>query len=116
MSLTTFENSYARYLLTLPKHVIEKYTEEELSTAEWFNQPDVISGPFYVTEFDSSIIIFPIRRIRITGKATPKIDKLNIKIVDGSQLYAGLQSGGNRYNPAYHECNPSGGLCQRGST
>ena len=26
-------------------------------------------------------------------KGAPKIDKLNIKIVDGSQLYAGLQSG-----------------------
>ena len=42
MSLTTFQNSYARYLLTLPKHVIEKYSEEELSTAEWFNKPDVV--------------------------------------------------------------------------
>ena len=26
-------------------------------------------------------------------KGAPKIDKLNIRIVDGSQLYAGLQSG-----------------------
>lgn len=33
------------------------------------------------------------KRTRIIGRAAPKIDKLNIKIVDGSQLYAGLQSG-----------------------
>ncbi len=52
MPITTFENSYARYLLTLPKHVIEQYSEEELSTAEWFNHPDVVSGPFIVTDFD----------------------------------------------------------------
>lgn len=92
MSLTTFENSYARYLLTLPKHVIEKYTEEELSTAEWFNQPDVISGPFYVTEFDVDHYI-SYKANPDYWKGAPKIDKLNIKIVDGSQLYAGLQSG-----------------------
>ena len=52
MSLTTFENSYARYLMTLPKHVIEQYTEEELKTAEWFNHQDVVSGPYMVTDFD----------------------------------------------------------------
>lgn len=52
MPITTFENSYARYLLTLPKHVIEQYSEEELSTADWFNHPDVVSGPFIVTDFD----------------------------------------------------------------
>ena len=92
MSLTTFENSYARYLLTLPKHVIEKYTEEELSTAEWFNQPDVVSGPFYVTEFDVDHYI-SYKANPDYWKGAPKIDKLNIKIVDGSQLYAGLQSG-----------------------
>ena len=92
MSLTTFENSYARYLLTLPKHVIEKYTEEELSTAEWFNQPDVISGPFYVTDFDVDHYI-SYKANPDYWKGAPKIDKLNIKIVDGSQLYAGLQSG-----------------------
>ena len=86
MSLTTFENSYARYLLTLPKHVIEK------STAEWFNQPDVISGPFYVTEFDVDHYI-SYKANPDYWKGAPKIDKLNIKIVDGSQLYAGLQSG-----------------------
>ena len=75
MSLTTFENSYARYLLTLPKHVIEKYTEEELSTAEWFNQPDVISGPFYVTEFDVDHYI-SYKANPDYWKGDPKIDKL----------------------------------------
>lgn len=51
MSLTTFENSYARYLMTLPKHVIEQYTEEELKTAEWFNHPDVVSRTIYGNRF-----------------------------------------------------------------
>ena len=92
MPITTFENSYARYLLTLHKHVIEQYSEEELSTADWFNHPDVVSGPFIVTDFDVDHYI-SYEANKDYWKGAPKIDKLNIKIVDGSQLYAGLQSG-----------------------
>ena len=92
MPITTFENSYARYLLTLPKHVIEQYSEEELSTADWFNHPDVVSGPFIVTDFDVDHYI-SYEANKDYWKGAPKIDKLNIRIVDGSQLYAGLQSG-----------------------
>lgn len=92
MPITTFENSYARYLLTLPRHVIEQYSEEELSTADWFNHPDVVSGPFIVTDFDVDHYI-SYEANKDYWKGAPKIDKLNIKIVDGSQLYAGLQSG-----------------------
>ena len=92
MSLTTFENSYARYLMTLPKHVIEQYTEEELKTAEWLNHPDVVSGPYMVTDFDVDHYI-SYKANENYWKGAPKIAKLNIKIVSGSQLYAGLQSG-----------------------
>ena len=92
MPITTFENSYARYLLTLPKHVIEQYSEEELSTADWFNHPDVVSGPFIVTDFDVDHYI-SYEANKDYWKGAPKIDKLNIKIVDGSPLYADLQSG-----------------------
>lgn len=92
MSLTTFENSYARYLMTLPKHVIEQYSEEELKTADWFNHPDVVSGPYMVTDFDVDHYI-SYKANENYWKGAPKIAKLNIKIVSGSQLYAGLQSG-----------------------
>ncbi len=92
MALSTFQNTYARYLHTLPKHIIEKYAESELTTAEWFNKPDVVSGPFFVTEFDAEHFISYQANPKYF-KGAPKIDKLNIKIVDGSQLYAGLQSG-----------------------
>lgn len=92
MALTTFQNSYGRYLHILPKHIIEKFSEEELTSNDWFNHPDVISGPYFLTGFD------PDHYISYTAnkdywKGAPKIDKLNIRIVDGSQVYAGLQSG-----------------------
>lgn len=92
MSLSTFENSYARYLMTLPKHVIEQYSEEELKTVEWFDHPDVVSGPYMVTDFDVDHYI-SYKANENYWKGAPKIAKLNIKIVSGSQLYAGLQSG-----------------------
>jgi peptide/nickel transport system substrate-binding protein len=92
MSLITFENTYGRYLRALPKHVIEQFSEEELLTADWFNQPDVVNGPFILTDYDSDHYISYVANENYF-KGAPKIDKLNIKIVDGSQIYAGLESG-----------------------
>lgn len=92
MSLTTFLSSYARYLMTLPKHVIENISEADLSTADWFTKPDVISGPFFVTGYDVNHYI-TYEANADYWRGAPKLDKLNIKIVDGSQLYAGLKSG-----------------------
>lgn len=92
MALPTFQNTYGRYLLTLPKHVIEQFSEDELSTADWFNHPDVISGPYFVTDFDvDHYISYEANPDYFRG--APKIEKLNIRIVEGSQLYAGLLSG-----------------------
>lgn len=92
MALTTFENTYARYLHIMPKHKIEQLSEQELTTAEWFNHPDVISGPFFLTDYDNDHYI-SYEANRDYWKGAPKIDKLNIRIVDASQIYAGLQSG-----------------------
>lgn len=92
VSLVTFENSYARYLLTLPKHVLGKVPPKELATDAFFNKPTVVSGPFKLTGFDKDHYI-SYEANKSYFKGAPKIDKLNLKIVQGSQLYAGLQSG-----------------------
>lgn len=92
MALTTFENTYARYIHTMPKAVLEQFSEEELLTSDWFNKPDVISGPFFVTDFDNDHYISYEANSNY-WKGAPKVDKLNIRIVDASQIYAGLQSG-----------------------
>lgn len=92
MALTTFQNSYGRYLHVLPKHVIEKFSEDELTSNDWFNCPDVISGPYFLTGYDADHYISYTANTEY-WKGAPKIDKLNIRIVDGSQIYAGLQSG-----------------------
>lgn len=92
MALTTFQNSYGRYLHVLPKHIIEKFSEDELTSNDWFNHPDVISGPYFLTGYDADHYISYTAN-KDYWKGAPKIDKLNIRIVDGSQIYAGLQSG-----------------------
>lgn len=92
MALTTFQNSYGRYLHVLPKHIIEKFSEDELTSNDWFNHPDVISGPYFLTGYDADHYISYTAN-KDYWKGAPKIDKLNIRIVDGSQVYAGLQSG-----------------------
>lgn len=92
MSLTSFQNTYGRYLRALPKASIESLSEEELLTSDWFNHPDVINGPYLLTEYDTDHYISYTAN-KAYWKGAPKIDKLNIKIVDGSQVYAGLQSG-----------------------
>lgn len=92
IALTTFENTYAFYIHTLPKHILEGYSEAELSTLDWFNHPDVVSGPYRVTDYDVDHYISYTANEKY-WKGAPKIDKLNFRILDSSQIYAGLQSG-----------------------
>ena len=76
----------------LPKHVIEKFSEAELTTNEWFSHPDVVSGPYMVTDFDPEHYVSYTANTKYF-KGAPKIEKLNFKIVEGSQILAGLKSG-----------------------
>ena len=92
MSLISFENGYARYMHILPKHVIGKFSEAELTTNEWFSHPDVVSGPYMVTDFDPEHYVSYTANTKYF-KGAPKIEKLNFKIVEGSQILAGLKSG-----------------------
>ncbi len=92
IALTTFQSAYASYFLTLPKHVLEQYSDKELMTLDWFNHPDVVSGPYQLTDYDVNHYISYTANANY-WKGAPKIEKLNIKIVDSSQVYAGLRSG-----------------------
>lgn len=92
ISLNTFQNSYAQYILTLPKHILADVPSDQLPTHEFFNNPSVISGPFKLVDYNKDHYIqYSANDSYYKGR--PKIDKLNIKIVQGAQLYAGLQSG-----------------------
>jgi peptide/nickel transport system substrate-binding protein len=76
----------------LPKHILEGYSDEELKVLDWFNHPDVVSGPFKVTEYHVNHFVSYDANMNY-WKGAPKIEKLNFKIVDASQIYAGLKTG-----------------------
>lgn len=92
LNLTSFLNGYAQYILTLPKHVLETIPEAELASSAWFDAPTVVSGPYQAVGYD------PDHYITYTANenywlGAPEIKNCNIRIVEGSQLLSGLQSG-----------------------
>lgn len=92
MALTTFENTYGRYILTLPKHILKDVSDKELTSYGWFNAPTVVNGPYRVTDVDLQHFVSYTANEKYF-KGAPKIDKLNIKIVTSAQLLTGLKSG-----------------------
>lgn len=92
INLTSFLNGYAQYILTLPKHVLETIPEAELASSSWFDAPTVVSGPYQVTGYDPDHYISYVANENYWLGA-PKIRNCNIRIVEGSQLLSGLQSG-----------------------
>ena len=91
-ALYTFENNFGRYLLPIPKHVLGDTPRAELLTDDWFNHPDVISGPYFISDFDlEHYVRFTANDAYFLG--APKIQYLNINILESSALLAGLRSG-----------------------
>lgn len=92
MALTTFQNTYGRYILPLPKHILKDVPEDQLASYEWFNSPTVVSGPYKVTAYDLQHYVTYVANDKY-WKGQPNVDKLNIKILNSAQLLTSLQSG-----------------------
>ncbi len=92
MSLTTFQNSYGRYILTVPKHILGDVPEADLASYEWFNAPTVVNGPYRLVDYDLNHYL-SYEANENYFKGAPKIEKLNIRVVAASQLLTGLKSG-----------------------
>lgn len=92
MPLNTFQNTFARYLMTIPKHILEGKSTEELKITDWFNNPEVVSGPYRSTSFDGTHYVSYEANDNYF-KGAPQIKNLNYRVVQGSQLLIGLQTG-----------------------
>ena len=92
MPLASFMNTYGRYIHVIPKHILENVPESELATYAWFDAPSVVSGPYRIVDYDRDHYVSFVANDKYF-KGAPKIEKLNIKIVEPSQQYAGLRSG-----------------------
>lgn len=92
LSLDSFYNSIATWICILPKHALEDIADDELTSTDWFENPTVISGPYKMDEYDLlHYVSYTANENYFLG--TPKISKLNIRIVDGSSLLTNLESG-----------------------
>ena len=91
-ALYTFENNFGRYLFPVPQHILQDVPRDQLLNYDWFNHPDVISGPYVISEADlQHYVHYEANQNYFQG--APKIRYLNLNVVAASQLLAGLQSG-----------------------
>ena len=92
MGLNTFINNVATWICILPSHVLKDVPADQLLSSDWFNHPDVISGPYMLDSYDAAhYITYKANEKYFAG--APKIGTVNFRIVDGSQILAGLQAG-----------------------
>ncbi|MBQ9301258.1 MAG: ABC transporter substrate-binding protein [Clostridia bacterium] len=91
-ALSTFKNNFGRYMLVLPKHVLQDVPRDQLLTYAWFNSPDVISGPYFINDFDLQHYVHYVANENYFQGA-PKIKYLNINVVAPAQMLAGIRSG-----------------------
>ena len=91
-ALNTFKNNFGRYLLTLPKHVLGDVPRAELLSYAWFNKPDVISGPYFISDFDlQHYVHYTANENYFLG--APNIKYLNINVVAPAKMLAGIMNG-----------------------
>lgn len=92
INLVSFLNGYAQFIAPMPAHVLADVPAKELAAYDWFTHPDVVSGPYKATSFNSNhYVTYEANDAYWRGPVN--IPNVNIKIVDGAGLYAGLQSG-----------------------
>lgn len=91
-ALYTFENNYGRYVLILPEHILGDVPRDQLPTYDWFNAPTVVSGPYFITDFDLNHYVHYVANENY-WQGAPKIKYLNINVLTSSQLLSCLQAG-----------------------
>lgn len=92
LNMISFMNGYAQYIFVMPQHVLGEVADEEFSSYDWFNAPTVVDGPYMATGYDANHYVTYTANTSY-WKGAPSIPNANIRIVDGANLYAGLQSG-----------------------
>lgn len=97
VSLNTFNNSIGRYLWTVPEHILKDILPENLVASEFFQKPSVTNGPFKLLSYDRDHYVQLVSN-KDYFKGTPKIEQLNFNVMQGSQIYARLQSGEIDFN------------------
>jgi len=91
-ALNTFCYNYGCYVLILPEHILGDVPKEQLLSHDWFNDPTVVSGPYFIADFDLNHYVHYTANEHY-WKGAPRIKRLNINVLDASALPSGLQAG-----------------------
>ena len=91
-ALNTFLDNYGCYVLILPEHILRDVPKEQLLSYDWFNAPTVVSGPYFIADFDLNHYVHYTANENYF-KGAPKIKNLNINVLDASSLPSGLKAG-----------------------
>ena len=92
ISSNVFNDSIARYLMTVPKHILKDIAPENINKSPFFLKPDVTNGPFKLVSYNRDNFV-ELEANKDFFRGTPKIDQLNFKVMKGNEIAARLQSG-----------------------
>lgn len=91
-TLQIFQDTIGRYLLTLPKEIIEDIEPSEINTSDFMQHPTVTSGPFTLSEIDRNHYVEMIPNENYFA-GDSKLDQLNFKVLEGNQIAGQMKSG-----------------------
>ncbi|MGE7839808.1 ABC transporter substrate-binding protein [Lysinibacillus sp. NPDC093712] len=91
-TLSIFQDTVGRYLLTLPKAQLEAIAVEELNASDFMQNPTVTSGPFIISKMDRAHFVEMVPN-KDYFKGASTLDQLNFKVLQGNQIAAQLKSG-----------------------
>lgn len=91
-TLTIFQDTVGRYLMTLPKAELEGLEPAAINTSEFMQYPTVTSGPFVLSNFNRDQFVEMIPNEKYF-KGAPKLDQLNFKVLDSTAIAAQLKTG-----------------------
>lgn len=91
-TLTIFQDTIGRYLMTVPKAELANIEPSEINKSEFMQYPTVTSGPFVLSRFDRDQFVEMIPNEKFY-KGTPKLDQLNFKVLDSTAIAAQLKTG-----------------------
>lgn len=92
MDKIVFEDILCTYLKTVPQHMLKDADLSKLAQNEFFQKPTVTDGAFKFVAYNKDQNV-QLEANKSYFRGTPKLSKLNFKIMQGTEITVQLQSG-----------------------
>ncbi|MNO35290.1 Oligopeptide-binding protein AppA precursor [compost metagenome] len=91
-TLSIFQDSVGRYLLTVPQSALKDVAPENINKSEFMQKPTVTNGPFKLVEYNRDHYV-TLEANADYFKGAPKLNQLNFKVLQSTAISSQLQSG-----------------------